>query len=250
MPDAATIALLFRSADLMLELVDGRFDADSMPQRLFELFGALHAAAGSLGTADGRIEPARSEDTEPSGAPAAEADDQAIEQSAEDVRAETSVAAREPTGESGADAVSASEAATSDEPAVAEGEAADVLATSLVRVPLQRIERLSQLVGELVIGRAGVEQQLTRLTGYVDELRMTCERLRRIVHEMEARYGVSALGGRIGFAADASPASRVVSLTPSRFEEFDELEFDRYTEFHLLTRSLAESTNDVHTIGY
>ena len=38
-------------------------------------------------------------------------------------------------------------------------------------------------------------------------------------------------------------------MSKNRLEEFDELEFDRYTEFHLLARSLSEVTNDVGTVG-
>lgn len=257
-PDEQTVGLLFRSADVMLELVDGRFDTDAMAQRLFELFGELHTATGALTGCESPAEAADSGETDTRHEETADsADDASGEQTAEPSADEANMpaGASAETADAAERSRSDSASGTDDTPiaesgATAEGEPAEMLSTSLVRVPLERIERLSQLVGELVIGRAGIEQQLSRLTDYVDELRMTCERLRRIVHEMEARYGVSALGGRIGPAADAHPSNRVVSLTPSRFEEFDELEFDRYTEFHLLTRSLAESTNDVHTIGH
>jgi chemosensory pili system protein ChpA (sensor histidine kinase/response regulator) len=35
----------------------------------------------------------------------------------------------------------------------------------------------------------------------------------------------------------------------SSIHEFDELEFDRYTEFHLLSRELTETTNDIDAVG-
>jgi len=35
----------------------------------------------------------------------------------------------------------------------------------------------------------------------------------------------------------------------SKLDEFDDLEMDRYTEFHLLARSLAESSTDLSTVG-
>ena len=34
----------------------------------------------------------------------------------------------------------------------------------------------------------------------------------------------------------------------NRFDEFDSLEFDRYNEFHLLTRSVSEVASDVGTV--
>jgi len=35
----------------------------------------------------------------------------------------------------------------------------------------------------------------------------------------------------------------------SKLDEFDDLQMDRYTEFHLLARSLAESSTDLSTVG-
>ncbi|RMG39318.1 MAG: hybrid sensor histidine kinase/response regulator [Planctomycetota bacterium] len=244
-PDGAVIQLLYRAADLMLELVDGRFDAETMPQRLFDLFQELHAATCDLGDAPGEAACAEADDRDAEERASHDAEEQVGETDeppgdADEGIARSTVEGTAPTGEEVHDERDAS----------GEADAGDTLATRLLRVPLDRVERLSQVVGEMVIGRAGLEQQLSRLTGFVDELRMTCERLRRIVHEMEARYGVSALGGRIDFGSIQVPDGRIVTSAPSRLDEFDELEFDRYTEFHLLTRSLAESTNDVHTIGH
>ncbi len=54
-------------------------------------------------------------------------------------------------------------------------------------------------------------------------------RLRRVTHKLESDYEVRALGG---------------SASSSGGHGFDDLEFDRYTEFHRLTREMAEATSD------
>ena len=36
-------------------------------------------------------------------------------------------------------------------------------------------------------------------------------------------------------------------MLPAHLEEFDELEFDRYTEFHQLARGLSEGISDMTT---
>ena len=133
-----------------------------------------------------------------------------------------------------------------------------------LRVPLERIDEISRLVGELIINRSSLEQRMISFHNFVEELQISLDRLRKIAQELETHYEVEALGGRWDrgrpHIIPAKPANgrRFQRVRPSlaglqvsrnRLEEFDELEFDRYTEFHLLARSLAEVTNDVDTVG-
>jgi chemosensory pili system protein ChpA (sensor histidine kinase/response regulator) len=133
-----------------------------------------------------------------------------------------------------------------------------------LRVPLERIDEISRLVGELIINRSSLEQRMNSFRNFVDELQLSLDRLRRIAQEIEAQYEVAALGGRWdrGRAEQPHPklakedrfkfklaSSPSLQVSRNRLEEFDELEFDRYTEFHLLARSLAEVTSDVGTVG-
>ena len=74
----------------------------------------------------------------------------------------------------------------------------------------------------------------------VDELKLSTARLRRVTHKLESDYEVRALAGNMAAPKAAGSSSG---------HGFDDLEFDRYTEFHLLTRELTEITSDIATIG-
>ena len=117
-----------------------------------------------------------------------------------------------------------------------------VQAGEVVRVPLERLDELVRSVSELVITRTTFEQHMGGLVRLVDELWHSFERLRQVSHKLETDYEVTALGGNL--------------LAPSggdgqngRSDDFDDLQMDRYTEFHLLSRELTETTSDLRTIG-
>jgi chemosensory pili system protein ChpA (sensor histidine kinase/response regulator) len=119
-----------------------------------------------------------------------------------------------------------------------------------LRVPLARIESLMREVGELIINRSAFEQGMSDFARCVEELQRAAARLRNTAHELDVKYGVGALGGRRrvwGDGAALLPGTR--RLGHSTSDEFDALEFDRYTEFHLLSRSLTESTTDLGALG-
>jgi len=111
-----------------------------------------------------------------------------------------------------------------------------------LRVPLQRLNELVRVVSELVINRSTFEQHHAALIEQVDELKLSTARLRRVTHKLESDYEVRAMGG-----GNISTGAR--SASSSGGHGFDELEFDRYTEFHLLTRELTETASDIATIG-
>lgn len=119
-----------------------------------------------------------------------------------------------------------------------------------LRVPLQRIDALMREVGELIVNRSTLEQRLSSVTQCANELRRAVDRLRHLSRELDARYGVGALGGHRplwGDGATLVPSGR--RLVAAHEDEFDPLEFDRYGEFHLLSRSLAETTTDLGTVS-
>jgi chemosensory pili system protein ChpA (sensor histidine kinase/response regulator) len=111
-----------------------------------------------------------------------------------------------------------------------------------LRVPVQRLNELVRVVSELVINRSTFEQHHAALIEQVDELKLSTARLRRVTHRLESDYEVRALGGGNVVAGPGRAAG-------SGGDGFDELEFDRYTEFHLLTRELTETASDIATIG-
>jgi chemosensory pili system protein ChpA (sensor histidine kinase/response regulator) len=125
-----------------------------------------------------------------------------------------------------------------------------------VRVPIQRLDELVKLVSELVITRTSFEQSMRDFAREVDELHASSERLRRVSANIESQYEASALGGGRGLPLVLSgfrsvPGVEQSALSPLSLEtaqHFDELEFDRYTEFHLLSRELSETASDIHSV--
>ena len=115
----------------------------------------------------------------------------------------------------------------------------------VLRVPVARLNELVRVVSELVINRSTFEQHHLALIEEVDELKLSTARLRRVTHRLESDYEVRALGGG-GNVFDPSAARPAGSAGG---HGFDDLEFDRYTEFHLLTRELTEISSDIATIG-
>lgn len=156
------------------------------------------------------------------------------------------------------------------------------VARRVVRVPLERLDALVKLVGELVISRTTFEGRLLGLHHEVAELQHSTERLRRVSHKLETEYETSSLrSGAERFAAHGRKASEASDtqarsdahatdffkpsplthewlssgfIEPdfrdenSSISDFDELEFDRYTEFHRLSREIAETTSDAGAV--
>ena len=117
-----------------------------------------------------------------------------------------------------------------------------------VRLRIDQLDEMVKLVGEQVVARTTFEQQMLRMQSSVDDLRRSLNRLRDLSGRLDSEYGTKMLGGGNPFEV---PAGQIPSQLNRRFQvsEFDELEFDRYTEFHLISRSLAETANDIHSVG-
>jgi chemosensory pili system protein ChpA (sensor histidine kinase/response regulator) len=115
----------------------------------------------------------------------------------------------------------------------------------VLRVPVSRLNELVRVVSELVINRSTFEQHHLALIDEIDELKLSTARLRRVTHKLESDYEVRALGGNMAMVGPGG--GRTASSGGGH--GFDDLEFDRYTEFHLLTRELTEITSDIATIG-
>lgn len=116
-----------------------------------------------------------------------------------------------------------------------------------VRAPLERVDDLVRLVSELVIHRSRFEQYLGSYTHEVNELQLSTERLNRISRRLQSDYEAAALqeaNRRMTFSLAGGRG-----LSGAEAQDWDALEFDRYTEFHLLSRDLAETTSDVTNAG-
>lgn len=122
-----------------------------------------------------------------------------------------------------------------------------------VRIALARLDRMMNTVGELVINRTKMVGRVAELEKLVDTLGFSKERLQGKVAEFQDKYEFS----RIGSSPSASPWNRnstpqiltsVAAGDSSFLSEFSELEMDRYDDFSILSRSMAEISADVNEV--
>jgi len=122
-----------------------------------------------------------------------------------------------------------------------------------VRLPIESLDEVVKLVTELIITRASFEQNMSQLARQLEELRGSSTRLGRVSSKMEVQYEASTLGGGLAlrkpFLSGGAPvAAAAAAKLNSNAYGFDDLEFDRYTEFHLLLRGLTEASGDIQTL--
>src|SRR5437763_9662953 len=127
-----------------------------------------------------------------------------------------------------------------------------------VRVPLTKLAELVNLFGEVLVNRSVLEERLQRLMRLVSDAGVSSNRLRDVGQKLESRFEAATLpsgrsvqvmpgeGNQNGFANGKNPNSRI---EPAHLAEFDELELDRYTEFHQLARRLSEGISDMTTLS-
>lgn len=119
-----------------------------------------------------------------------------------------------------------------------------------IRVPIHRLDEIIRLVGELVINRSVFEQHLSYLLHQVEELHLSIDRLQRTSSTIETQYEVSALiGGHSRISTTKGTGLHRAGADWSGIIEFDELEFDRYSDFHLMSRDLNETSADIGALG-
>ncbi|HZU02718.1 MAG TPA: response regulator [Ktedonobacteraceae bacterium] len=131
-----------------------------------------------------------------------------------------------------------------------------------VRVPLQKLDELVNLFGELLVNRSVLEERLERLVRLVSDVEVSSNRLREVGQKLESNFEAATLpsgGGRLlpadgklstGFALGRKGGKDGKNgAEPSHLAEFDELELDRYTEFHRLARGLSEGISDMGTLS-
>ena len=103
-----------------------------------------------------------------------------------------------------------------------------------VRVSSQLLDRLVNQAGEVIITRSRLDGRLGQLRGSLKELGGNLDRLRQQLREIEVQ-SESQLQSRMAQAKDHA-------------QDFDPLEFDRFTRVQELTRIMAESVADVATV--
>lgn len=117
-----------------------------------------------------------------------------------------------------------------------------------LRVQMEKVDNLVNLGGELSIALSGCEQKMEMFTNSLRELELSRDRLRTIARDLETDYEVKAIQG-LGTTLSSVVAGGASVLQAGVFDEFDSLELDRYSEFNLLIRSLAEAVVDMGAIN-
>jgi chemosensory pili system protein ChpA (sensor histidine kinase/response regulator) len=116
-----------------------------------------------------------------------------------------------------------------------------------IRVSLDRLDALMNLVGELVVTRSRLERHLTQLEQAGELLSFTQSRMTQTVAEFESKYANLALpsADTAGYGGSSGEGE---AATVSLGDVFAELEFDRYDDFNLLARRVGEISSDLTEI--
>jgi chemosensory pili system protein ChpA (sensor histidine kinase/response regulator) len=123
-----------------------------------------------------------------------------------------------------------------------------------VRVSLDRLDALMNLVGELGIARSRLDRRLAELDRAGELLLVSGERMARAAKDFEVdreagrwtpRPATGADGSVVSPAGPTAGGQTGTDARPLLAELFDELEFDRYDDFDILARSMAELSADL-----
>ena len=105
----------------------------------------------------------------------------------------------------------------------------------VVKVSAELLEQLVNLAGETSISRGRMEQQVSDLSGSIEEMDSTIQRLQEQLR-------------RLDIETEAQVLFRQEQM--AQHEEFDPLEMDRYSQLQQLSRSLIESASDLMDLKY
>ena len=128
---------------------------------------------------------------------------------------------------------------------------AGAAAAKSVRISLDRLDRMMNAVGELVINRTRMVGRLSELAKLVEVLTFSKARLSTKVSEFQDKHEFNRISARLmpGSAPLQMDTLRGFSglpgLTTDSHGGFSDLEMDRYDDFNILARSLAEISADV-----
>jgi chemosensory pili system protein ChpA (sensor histidine kinase/response regulator) len=211
-PSAEIVDLLLQSVDVLKNFLHRSWPGDEQ-------------MAASVGPLLARIAELAPEETE-EGVPPQEAENAAPAEAAESVAAPAKAA----------------------RPAAAQG----LAQAKSVRISLDRLDRMMNAVGELVINRTRMLGRLSELSKLVEVLTFSKARLSSKISEFQEKHEFNRIRPTLvpgsqppqmdTFRGRLIPSPPVMS---GDLLEFSELEMDRYDDFNILSRSLTEISADV-----
>lgn len=121
----------------------------------------------------------------------------------------------------------------------------------IVKVDVEGLNLLMNLVGELVINRTRLDQRIAYVNKLSAELHFSRERLLKVVRDFKEKYEFGQLEDAQPFEEKSqeslqSPAPS--SSASDLLDGFFDLEFDKYDDFNILSRSLVEIGSDISEI--
>jgi chemosensory pili system protein ChpA (sensor histidine kinase/response regulator) len=118
-----------------------------------------------------------------------------------------------------------------------------------VRIALERLDRMMNAVGELVINRTRMLGRVAELERLADVLNFSKGRMQDKVSEFQEKHEFSRIHSVPSPPSDNFPLRPGYSNYSHSFDhslaEFSELEMDRYDDFNILSRSLTEISADI-----
>ncbi len=112
------------------------------------------------------------------------------------------------------------------------------LEKQFIRVNIDRLDNLMNLVGEMIVNRNRLARQVDLIKSLREELEFSQNRLLHEIKKFEEKYE---------YTLSIESASQKQEPTEQQ-TDFLELEFDRYDDFNTLSRKLTEITNDTNEI--
>ena len=108
-----------------------------------------------------------------------------------------------------------------------------------IRVGLDRLDSLMNLVGELVIARSRLDQRFAQIERVNELLAFSRSRMSQTVRDFEEKHRYTQLPPAMAVPGGA---------TEGETDVFAELEFDRYDDFNIFARSIDEISADISEI--
>jgi chemosensory pili system protein ChpA (sensor histidine kinase/response regulator) len=126
-------------------------------------------------------------------------------------------------------------------------------AAKSVRISLSRLDRMMNTVGELVINRTRMLGRVTELERLRDTLGFSKERLQGKVVEFQEKYEFNRINSPRGtLSQSTTPTPQMINNAAagdtSFWNDFSELEMDRYDDVNILSRSMTEISADVNEV--
>ncbi|WP_455377182.1 Hpt domain-containing protein, partial [Petrachloros mirabilis] len=115
----------------------------------------------------------------------------------------------------------------------------------VIRVSRDRLERLLNLVGELVIGRGRLEQRLQVLEQLSQQVLAYKGRLIDSVRSFEEKHAFTLPDAGSSPANSGSYGPEIGTSPFPGLSDFGSLEFDKYDDFNILARRISEITADI-----